>query len=282
MPAAGHESPVAEAVMLKMEWRNTLKAGIICLGLLIPGLFIALLKIPAAGLLNFVIVKAFNILNGGIEQPYLFLLLFLLSLTILVTANVLGFNAFRSEHEDQAFEYLFTFPVSKRRILADKLIPRLLTLGGLLSVHIVASLFFVQKLRPIQGKLFFLIDPVFFPVVVLVVFFSGFLIGIYEQKNLVSVVTLLSFLSLIALPSGVFVLLKPIFPDSWELFYKNGLAFTVGALLLLFILGVSALSTFGRMDLRSLPSSSRTFAWRALWPLGILCLGSFLLLILKK
>ena len=44
----------------------------------------------------------------------------------------------------------------------------------------------------------------------------------------------------------------------------------------------SALSTFGKMDVRSQSSSGRTFARRALAPLGILCLGSFLLLLLKN
>lgn len=268
--------------MLKMEWRNTLKTGIICLVLLLPGLFITLLKIPVTGFLNFVAVRVFHILNEGIEHPYLLLLFFLFSMTILVTANLLGFNAFRLEHEDKAFEYLFTFPVSKRQILTDKLIPRLLTLGVLLLIHEAASLFLVLKLRPIQGRLFFLIDPVFFPVVVLVFFFCGFFIGIYEQRNMVSVVTLLSFLSLVFLPSGIFVLLKPIFPDSWTMLYKNGASFTIGALLLILILGASALSTFVRMDLRSMSASSRTFAWRALWPLGILCLGSFIFLLIKK
>jgi len=268
--------------VLKMEWRNTLKAGIMCLALLLPGLVIALLKIPAAGALQFIVVRAFKILNGGIERPGLVLLLLLYSLAVLVAANVLGFNAFRREHEDQAFEYLFTLPVAKTRILAAKLIPRLLFLGGLLAIHAAVSFLTVLKWRPIQGKLFFLIDPVFFPVVVLTFFFSGFLIGMFEQKDLVSIVTLLSFLSLVALPAGALIILDPVFPASWTMLYKNGASFALGALALLLILGASALSTFGTMDIRSLSSSGRTFARRALAPLGILCLGSFLIILLKK
>ncbi len=265
-----------------MEWRNTLKAGIMCLALLMPGLFIALLKIPVARALQFIVVKALKILNGGIERPYLFLLLFLYSLAILAMANVLGFNAFRREHEDQAFEYLFTFPVTKKRILADKLIPRLLVLGGLLAVYVAVSFVTVMKWRPIQGKLFFLIDPVFFPIVVLTFFFSGFLIGIFEQKDLVSIVTLLSFLSLVGVPAGALIILDSVFPASWAMLYKKGVSFVIGALSLLLILGLSALSTFGTMDIRSMSSSSRTFARRALGPLAILCLGSFLIIVLKK
>jgi len=268
--------------MLKMEWRNALKPGILCLALLFPGLIVSLLKISVADFLNFALVKAFKILSGSVEQPYLFLLLFSFALAILVAANVLGFNAFRKEHEDQAFEYLFTLPVSRKRILTVKLVPRLLTLGGLLMIYEAAALLEVLKWRPIQGKLFFLIDPVFFPAVVLAVFFSGFLIGIFEQKDLVSVVTLLSFLALFAFPAGAAILLERIFPASWGLLYKNGLTFVLGELLLLMILSVSALPLFGKMDVRSLPSTSRTFARRALGPLGILCLGVFLLMILKK
>jgi len=267
--------------MQKMEWRNTLKPGLLCLALLVPGVIIDLLKVPVANFLNFVFVKAFNILNGAVDQPYLFLLLFSFALAILVAANVLGFNAFRKEHEDQAFEYLFTFPVSKKRILSVKLIPRLLTLGGLLAVYEATALVTVLDWRPIQGKLFFLMDPVFFPAVVLAVFFSGFLIGIFEQKDLVSVVTLVTFLALFAFPAGVSFLLQPIFPDSWGLLYKNGISFVLGELLLLLIIGSSALSTFNKMDLRSLSSTGRTFARRALGPLGILCLGVFFLIILN-
>jgi len=265
-----------------MEWRNTLRAGILCLALLIPGPLLALLKIPVEGALNFVIIRAFRILEGGIERPYLFLILFLFSLTILVAANVLGFNAFRKEHEDQAFEYLLTFPVSKARILFHKLIPRLLVLGGMIFAYIAATLAAGWEGRAVPGKLFFLIDPVFFPFVVLTVFFCGFLIGIFEQKDLVSVVTLLSFLSLFALPAGASILLEPLYPGSWSMLWRNGLSFIIGATALLLILGASALPIFLKMDVRSLSLTGRRFTRRAIGPLAVLCLGSFLLILIKK
>ena len=93
--------------------------------------------------------------------------------------------------------------------------------------------------------------------------------------------TLISFLALFAFPAGAAIGLERIFPDSWGLLYKNGISFVLGALLLLVILSVSALPIFGKMDVRSLPFTSRNFARRVLGPLGILCLGVFVLILAK-
>ncbi|MDH4196380.1 MAG: hypothetical protein OEW05_03130 [Candidatus Aminicenantes bacterium] len=224
-------------------------------------------------------VRVFRILEPGTEYAGNFLLLLFLLGTILLTANIIGFNAFRPEHEDRAFEYLFTLPLTKSKILAYKLIPRILTLALLLSVYALVSSSMIGKLNPVKGPLFFLIDPRFFPVVVNVFFWSGFFISIFEMKNWVALVTVLTFQSLAAAPAIVHTVLNPIYPEVWSVVGRNGVSFTVGSIIIILVLGGCSASTFMTMDLRSLTASSRLFALRTLGPLGIICAyGSLIIL----
>jgi len=56
------------------------------------------------------------------------------ALSIYWIANYLGLTSFRSEFRNRSFEYLLTFPGSRLRLLAYKLIPRLLTLGIIVAM----------------------------------------------------------------------------------------------------------------------------------------------------
>ncbi len=52
-------------------------------------------------------------------------------------ANYIGLSTFRAEFRDQAFEYLFSFPLSKGGLLLRKLLPRILLLAVILLFYLL-------------------------------------------------------------------------------------------------------------------------------------------------
>ena len=109
--------------MLNKEFRDTLKR----LG---ESLFI-LIAVPLGYLWDRVVVKFgwdfWTILKG------------VLVTLIFIYAAYAGATIFLAEKKDQAFEYLFSLPVSRTRILASKILPRLGCLVVLYAVLTILS-----------------------------------------------------------------------------------------------------------------------------------------------
>jgi hypothetical protein len=110
--------------VLKKEFKDTLKTLVHCL--------LMLIIIPMAMLLDWhVFHSQWEV--SGIWQP-------VFTAMVILFAVYSGISIFQSEKKDKALEYMFTLPVSIRKIMAIKVFPRLVLLvlliaaGGIFSV----------------------------------------------------------------------------------------------------------------------------------------------------
>ena len=266
--------------MLRNEVKATLKYGLRTLYLLILPIIAVVFKLPIDSAFNFITLKAFPVFSSPPEHIFALFFILFFSGMIMTTAGILSMSSFRAEHIDSAFEYLFTFPISRNRIILNKLLPRIILLTCLMLIYEILAVFYIIPLRSIQGPLFFLIDPLFFPVAVIFIFFSGFFLGIYEQKNWGAVVSLTTLYSLGITTSGIKSLLRHIGASQWEPMMLTGLSFFAASLLILVAIYLAAVSEFRRMDVRSLSLYTRRFAIRALLPLSLVSISSIVILLI--
>lgn len=260
--------------------KATLKYGLRTLFLLIIPMIAAVFKLPIDSAFTFVTLKAYPVFSSPPEHiSALFYILFFAGITM-TTAGFLSMSSFRAEYIDSAFEYLFTFPISRNRIILNKLFPRIILLTCLLVIYEILAVFYIIPLRPIQGPMFFLIDPLFFPAAVIFLFLSGFFLGIYEQKNWGAVVSLITLISLVITTSGIKSLLRQTGASQWEPMLLTGLSFITASLLILAAIYLAAVSEFRRMDVRSLSLYTRRFAIRALLPLSLVSITSIVILLI--
>ena len=86
------------------------------------------------------ILRAFGVL-AEVHQWFLQGLLLGTYIAMLVwVAASYGLDVFREEHNDGAFEYLFTFPYRKMKIINAKLWPRMVVISGLTCFMVLLSL----------------------------------------------------------------------------------------------------------------------------------------------
>lgn len=273
---------VFKMTLLKKEFMEIFQPTMVRLSFLVIIPLLAIFNISPWKMYHFLMKSLFRILNGYAEHIYVNSFTFLLAFIILWTANHYGTHMFRSEHRDQAFEYLLSFPFSRLGILLYKLAPRISMLVLLTMSYEVVAFYYTIPLRQVQGPLFFLIDPVFFPFWVLYFLGSGFFLGLFEQKNWITITTFITFFStiLISLGSGK-TLLRIIVPGIVQKSYFTGLSFLLGTLLILLILGTSFFKVYRKFDMKSPGLHARRFAFRVLPWLVILMIFSIYLLITR-
>ena len=265
--------------MLKKELRDIFKpaAGILSILSIVP--LLALLNVSLHGTLYLVTVRVYRILKAVNGNMYVLSFLFLLGVLVLWIANILGLSSFKYEYKDKAFEYLFSFPVSKYRILRDKLLSRFVVLAVLVAIYEVLALLFFVELRPVQGSLFFFFDPVFFPVWALFFFLASFFIGLFEQKNWIAVISLVTFMGTILTSLAVQTLIKASGTAALRGSNLNGISFLLGTLIILGILGTAFFTVYKKFDMKSSGIHSRRFTLLTLPPLLFLIIAGFFILL---
>jgi ABC-type transport system involved in multi-copper enzyme maturation permease subunit len=265
--------------MIKKEFRDIIQFTL----LVLTGLFIvpllALFKVSITGIVNFLVISLFPILKSGTGNIYMTSFTFLLGFIIFLTANNYGFHAFRCEHKDQAFEYLLSFPFSKYRALLYKLIPRVAILFFLILLYEALAFYYLMPLRSIQGALFFLMDPVFFPFWVLFILAAGFFVGLFEQKNWIAVVSLMVFLGFIFISLGIKTIIRSISPGMAQSIFLSGISFVLGTLVIMVVLGTGFLLVYRKFDMKSNSIFAGRFARFVLPALASLTALSIYLLI---
>lgn len=234
--------------MLKKEVWDALKRELECL--LILG------AIPLAFLWDRLIMK----FNWGFRDIFSWVFI----ITVIIYAVYAGATIFQSEKRDRAFEYLFSLPISRGKILLMKIGPRLIILIFLVIVL----------------ALFFKLDLLVFGITFLLIFFvSAFLsIGINSLMiNLIGVLMLYS-----------------VYDFLWKILvnfsFLNGLesrgawiipTFQLFATaLLLAPIGTAFWLTFKRMDVKPMKLQMRTYYAIVLPTLAVLI--TFITLMFKK
>jgi len=214
--------------MLNKEFRDTLKRLGEC--------FFILVGVPLGYLWDQVIVKAgwdFWAIFKGV-----------LAALVFVYAAYAGATIFWAEKRDQAFEYLFSLPVSRTRILASKILPRL---GCLVVLY--AGLTVLSK------------SPFFSSVGLMLVFI--FLLAMFLSLAIDSVV--IGFLAILLL-FGLYYFTWPTFSFvAWKLHlipslthYATIMKF-LSAVILLLPFGAAFWKVYSRLDARPMNLQMRAY-----------------------
>jgi hypothetical protein len=201
-----------------------------------------------------------------------------LAVAILWVANNYGIHVFKSEYQDHAFEYLLSFPFSKAKIIYNKLVPRTAILLGL-TVFYECSLILLWLNAPLSaGFLSFPLNPVFFPLWVIFFLFTGFCLGLVEQRSWRAAANFFIFICYIFISFAAFPALR--YLDIFQGESRFAAGFAIGALIIIAIMGTAFVSVFKTFDLRTVKSYGKKILFRTL-PL-ILLLTVISVIILTK
>jgi len=153
--------------MLKKEWRD----------IFLPVLLRLLIGPVLAGI--------HAVFAGTINATSVLLLFIGYAVSVLWVALHMGLNAFHSEFRDHAFEYLFTFPFRRSRLLVSKFAARLLILGFLFILYyLLQGLLKLLSLLPPSSMH---ISPLFnvfdFSFMALSFFVIGFFLSLVDWKS---------------------------------------------------------------------------------------------------
>lgn len=246
--------------MIKKEFREILVPTLLRISVLS---FFPLLSLP--GITEF--VSRYN---------YYEFLSLTLGLVTLWIASTYGIDAFKSEHRDQAMEYLFSFPLSKSKIVLYKLIPRVSVLLVLAAANILVNFTGYSERFEGEGVLFYLV--VFLSPMGAAMFFllAGFFTSpFFEKKKPRIMINLLAYSALTAVSLGVHALLL-----KWG--YVRHLldfSFFTGSVLVLAAMGAAFVSVYGKMDLKPGLFHGKRFIYRTLPPLVALTVAGLWLFI---
>jgi len=268
--------------MMKKEIREIIRIAVPLLGITAIGFLLPLLQVPLTKIVHFLFVRVYPVLTGIKGEGEMVFPVFVFGLVLYGMANALGFGAFKYEYKDQAFEYMLALPFSPMQILDFKIRPRLMVLVGLTILYEVLSFIFLVPYAAAAGPLFFLFDPVFFPFWIIGLFFSGFFLGFFEQKNWMALVSLLTLMATLWLTLGISRL------GIWHAFisgsrWVNGMCFATSLLLILFFLAIAFFRVYWRFDAKEPGIHSARFVIVALPSMvGLLLIGVTFLIIFPK
>jgi len=265
--------------MLKKEFRDIMKPVLAILSILLIVPLLALLKLPLNDTFRFVTIRVYRIVTSVTGNVYLLSFIFLFGALIFWIANMSGFSTFKYEHKDRAFEYLLAFPLSRTRILQYKILTRLSVILTFVALYEVLAFLFLTGLRSVQGSLFFLFDPLFFPLWVVFIFLTGFFISLFEQKNWIAVISLIIFIATVVISLAIRILIISGSGAALRSSSLNGTAATVAALIILGILAAAFFPVYRRFDVKSAHIHGRRFTLRVLPPLLLLIIFGLVIIL---
>lgn len=214
--------------MIRKEARDALKTFIESL--------VALLIIPFVYIGDKLVTKTGLDFNSLIQTGFV--------ITLIIYAVFSGATFFQSERKDRAFEYLFSLPLTRRKIIVTKLVPRL---GLLLILGVAATVIVGPGLLKEAGITFLVLffSSLFLSIgvfsIVINLFGVGFMYLIFFQEGHAFGYLLLKLGGDFASHSGFF------------------LVQFVSAVVLLVPFGIAFWLTFKKMDIRPLKLQMKTY-----------------------
>ncbi len=265
--------------MWKKELRLLVKPtlGYLCILLAVPLLSLFKVRDFRINGVPFLAMVSGGTVSGG--GGYWSMFLFFFAVILMVIANHYGFSMFAPEHKDGAFEYMMTFPMSRRRLFWRKLAPRLTVLAGLLSVYLVSAVLTFGISPAEKGKFYMFVDPLFMPLWVLFLLLAGGMLSFFQQKNIMAVVTEVTILAVLFIPIGLYDVLDRFFPSLAAEPDMTSYCLAFGVLAILVILGSVFVPVYRRFDMRGMGYFGKKYALRVLPPLGILALAGLAMMI---
>ncbi len=196
------------------------------------------------------------------------LLIICLNVGIAWTANHLGLSAFKSERNDRAWEYLLTFPYSRRRILLNKTAPRLLVLAGLVGAYslivpwVTGTVSNPAVPSPFKGSSFeVFMSPWPITLLSLMLFVTGLSLSLFDLRSMRILAGLPGYLLFVLMVEAGWARLY--LPEQATGLLPN---WNLAALFVTAIAGISFWLVFRRFDLREEAAHRRRYLAFALPP----------------
>ena len=200
-------------------------------------------------------------------------------------ANCYGISAFKSEYRDNAFEYLLSFPLSKSRILMNKILPRLAILSLLTVIYEILAVIYIVPIfreQSFQVGGFALFEPLFFPLWVAYFLFAAITVGLFEWKSLRILIGFVPLLLTIFISLGIKTLFASFSIRFNPFCYLHGISFTIGVLIATGIMGAAFVSVYRKFDLRAMAFHKKKFVLRSLPALLLLTAVSIIFTVVKS
>ncbi len=260
--------------MLKKEFRETIRLSILMMIALLSIIFLYKLKIfsPILGFEN----------SSGEMNPVKIsdhFDVFIAASVITIVSGIFGLSLFGSEHKDNAFEYLFSAPISKFKIIFLKVITRLMALIPFFAVYV--SIYISHTGNDLFVNSFGLkfLNPKFFISWAVFIFFISFFPSIFRQRNWIAITNLVTFITLFLLPVAI---KKGLLISKFQ-FVNPGniqvLSFGIGMLVVFIISGAAFFFAYKRFDLKEQSFIGKSYVTISLSPLLLLIGASIVVLL---
>ncbi len=249
--------------MIKKEYRDILKRTLVLLSILsiIPLIYI------------------FDRIKWKSNTDYMGIFIIAFGAIVFLIANRLAVEAFRTEHDDNSFEYLLTLPISKGMIVFKKLLPRLILVTPLAICYeiLILSAKKIQFGRVIVSD-FFIFRPENFPFFFILLMLFSFFTSLFGKKNFMGLLTVVS-LIIFALTGFA---LKHLLGTIDVYFVQEnlaGLSFLISLFIVDLIIGVTFFLVFKKFDVKSLNRHGEKFVLMALVPLILVSIVTLFILL---
>lgn len=235
--------------MLRKEIRDALKRFVESLAVLVT--------IPLMYIGDKLVMKTGLDYTGLIDTGFV--------ITLVICAVYAGGTVFQSERKDRALEYLFSLPLTRRKIILAKILPRL----GLLLILCGAATIVVGRGFQAETGL-----------TVLVLFFSSLFLSIGVLSIIINLFGVMLMCLIFSLGGHVFGYLLLKLGGNFASHLSPLVAQFVSAAVLLIPFGIAFWLTFKKMDARPLKLQMRTYYSITLPALFVLV--SFIVLFFRK
>jgi len=183
-----------------------------------------------------------------------------------------GLLVFSQEYSDGALEYLLTLPLSRWRLLGEKILARLLPLFAALLAYLLPARAYLQQTTNAENPMSLLFAPgklpILLPIMLLLFFACGLFLSLFEIKNTSALVSLAIFPPIILVPLA---LAKA--AGTSDFILPSGLA------LVCLILAIFFFRLYPRFDLAAPQLKARAFNLGILSIMSLLSLSAFLFVI---
>ncbi|MCK4890586.1 MAG: hypothetical protein KAS97_11695 [Candidatus Aminicenantes bacterium] len=260
--------------MLKKEFMYILKPTLMIMGVLL--VLVSLFKLNLDWLILGFQDKSGLMTEVGMSNHFD---LFIAALIITFTSGGFGADTFRSEYRDNAFEYLFSSPVSKVKIIFLKVIPRLTALIPFLVVYTLIFLSHIKNDVFAKSEGTTLLNPVFFIFWVIFIFFISMFTSIFRQKNWIAVTSIITLFSIFIFPSAIKAFLLKGGAQIVSSDTIRGVSFFVGLFIVFLISAIAFFFAYKTFDVKAQSFRGGKFVLISLIPQLVLIIISIFILI---
>jgi len=252
--------------MIKKEYRDIYKTALVILSIL--------LVIP--------LIYIFDRIKWKSDTDYMGIFIIALGAVIFLLANRLGVDTFRTELEDNAFEYLLTLPISRSAIILDKLLPRL----AVIIPPVICYEIMILLTKKIQwGRLvisdFFIFKPGYFPFLVILFLLLSFFTSLFRKRNAVGLLTAAALIVFAVSGFALKALLGTVAAPFVQANF-TGMSFLLALFVVDMIIGTAFFVVFRKFDVKSLNQHSEKFVLMALGPLILVSIAAILILLISN